>query len=90
MSASCPLVCERCGIPHSAHPDGSANAPSRLLYESGDTLCAPCMHILDYRAPHIVLEDMTAADASITEQTTLENPAWDAEQTGLGEFGGES
>jgi len=90
MSASCPLKCERCGIPHSAHPDGSANAPSRLLYESGDTLCAPCMHILDYQAPHIVLEDMSTADASDSRQASLDEPAWSPHQTGLSEFGEES
>jgi hypothetical protein len=41
-----PLVCERCGVPHPAHPDAAKAGGVPLGMDGPDRLCVVCRHLL--------------------------------------------
>lgn len=50
MSQACSLRCDRCDVPHAAHPESNKYAMTWFEWVSGRTLCCVCLDYLEKEA----------------------------------------
>jgi len=71
VSKSVGLRCQRCGVPHQAHPDASDTAPPSFVSDQDGPLCAVCKHRLDYSEQEIGTTTLSTYNHQDPPQTTL-------------------